>query len=153
MRQTLAATFKNHRGHDVLARVSRNERRVLLRSEEKHRSSGDWGPWETLKFPRGTVGKTGWLIDIMTAHKNRVFSVLERDAGVAKHFAVSSLSEQRPSWWEMQRIKDELASVNATAVEVYPPHAEIVDDANMFHIWVLSEPLPFSLARARGDSP
>ena len=33
----------------------------------------------------------------------------------------------------------------ATAVEVYPPSDQVVDGADMFHIWVLPEPLPFSL--------
>ena len=46
----------------------------------------------------------------------------------------------------MQRIKDEIAGQDATAVEVYPPHSEIVDQADMYHLWVLPEPLPFSLA-------
>ncbi len=45
----------------------------------------------------------------------------------------------------MQRIKDEIAGPDATAIEVYPPHAEIVDQADMFHIWVVPGPLPFSL--------
>lgn len=59
---------------------------------------------------------------------------------------MASLSAIRPSWWEMQRIKDELAGKGCTAVEVYPPADEVVDDADMFHIWVLPEPLAFSLA-------
>ena len=44
-----------------------------------------------------------------------------------------------------ERIKDEIAGPDATAVEVYPPQAEIVDDADMYHLWVLPAPLPFSL--------
>jgi hypothetical protein len=62
-----------------------------------------------------------------------------------RHLAVSSLSGIRPTWREMQRIKDSIAGCNKTAVEVYPPATEIVDQADMFHIWVLPEPLPFSL--------
>lgn len=45
----------------------------------------------------------------------------------------------------MQRIKDELAGVDATAIEVYPPKAEVIDQADMFHIWVLPGKLPFGL--------
>ena len=48
----------------------------------------------------------------------------------------------------MQRIKNEIASITATAVEVYPPSSEVVDGAHMFHIWVLTDPLPFGLARS-----
>jgi hypothetical protein len=75
-----------------------------------------------------------------------VFSVLDRTLeNSVRHLAVSSLSGIRPAWHEMQRIKDELAGCDKTAVEVYPPAAEIIDQADMFHIWVLPGALPFSL--------
>lgn len=135
------------KGHDVLAQVPRHERRFLLKCEERARKSGQWGVWETIHFPRGSAGD-GWVRDFDTAHRNAVFSVLDRTLpnGV-RHLAVSSLSQIRPSWWEMQRIKDDLAGPEATAVEVYPPRDEVVDGADMFHIWVLPQPLPFGLAR------
>jgi hypothetical protein len=37
----------------------------------------------------------------------------------------------------MQRIKDTLAGPDRAAVEVYPPASEVVDQANMYHLWVL----------------
>ena len=75
-----------------------------------------------------------------------MFSVLDRpaEAGV-RHLAVSSLSGTRPTWREMQRIKNELAGQDATAIEVYPPQDQLVDEADMFHIWVLRGRLPFGL--------
>jgi hypothetical protein len=131
------------KGHDVLAHVDRNERRFLLASEARARKSGDWGPWERLTFPPRTISD-GWAGEFTIAHRNKVFAVLERTvAGGVIHYAVTSLSHERPSWWEMQRIKDELAGKEATAVEVYPPHAEIVDSADMYHIWVMPGGLPF----------
>lgn len=132
--------------HDVLNTVSRGERRRLLDNEAAARRTGEWGAWESITFPRGTVGN-GWAADFECAHKNRVFSVLERTlpSGV-RHLAVTSLSQIRPTWHEMQRIKDEIAGPAATAVEVYPPHDQIVDDADMYHIWILPEPLAFGLS-------
>lgn len=129
----------------VLANVDRSTRRSLLSAEAKNRGLGTWGEWEVLTFPRGSVGE-GWAADFTTAHKNKVFSVLDRTLpnGV-RHLAVASLSGIRPTWREMQRIKDSIAGCDKTAVEVYPPAMEIVDQADMFHIWVLPEPLPFSL--------
>lgn len=125
--------------------LSRAERRQYLKAEEKNRASGDWGPWEKLDITPGTIGRT-WAREFTVAHKNRVFCVLERVVqGGVRHLAVTSGSCIRPTWYEMQRIKDELAGAEATAVEVYPPRSEIVDGADMFHIWVLTEPLPFGL--------
>ena len=131
--------------NDALLNVDRNQRRVLLRAEAVARERGDWGQWETLTFPAGTVGR-GWAREFTKAHKNKVFSVLDRMTnGNTRHLAVASLSQVRPTWWEMQRIKDDLAGKEATAVEVYPPHDDIVDGADMFHIWVLPYRLPFGL--------
>ena len=128
----------------ALKRAPKATQRILLNQERVRRRSGDWGPWEEVPLLPGQVGSEGWLAEISTAYRNRVFSVLRREANGAIHLAVSSLSEIRPTWWEMQRIKDEIAGPDATAVEVYPPHDEVVDDANMYHIWVVDK-LPFGL--------
>jgi hypothetical protein len=128
--------------------LPRHERRAALAAEAMHRKYGQWGAWETLTFPPGSAGRS-WAATFTKVHRNKVFSVLDRDDfSGARHLAVSSLSGIRPSWHEMQRIKDDLAGERATAVEVYPPRSEIIDDADMFHIWVLPGALPFSLYRA-----
>lgn len=131
----------------ALMYADRNERRALLKAEQRNREDGTWGEWETLTFPKGSIGR-GWTHDFATAHRNKVFAVLDRtlENGV-RHLAVSSLSGIRPTWREMQRIKDGLAGCDKTAIEVYPPAMEIVDEADMFHIWVLTEPLSFNLHR------
>jgi hypothetical protein len=134
----------------ALLNTDRNQRRLLLKEEARRRASGDWGEWEMFRFPRGTVGPRSWVAEFDHAYKNRVFCVLDRrvelnEVAAARHLAISSLSQIRPTWHEMQRIKDEIAGEAATAVEVYPPKNEIVDDADMFHLWVLPEALPFGL--------
>lgn len=129
-----------------LQNTPRGERKALLERERKLRAAGQWGDWETLHFPPGSAGQD-WAACFTTVRRNKVFSVLDRmDFSGARHLAVASLSGIRPTWREMQRIKDELAGEEATAVEVYPPRAEVVDEADMFHIWVLPGRLPFSLA-------
>lgn len=134
--------------NSALEKRPRNERRFFLAKEEKARKSGIWGNWRVERFPKGSVSQNpkGWAYQFETAHVNDVFSVLDRTLpnGV-RHLGVSSLSGIRPTWPEMQRIKDDIAGIEATAVEVYPPQAEIIDQADMFHIWVLPGSLPFSL--------
>jgi hypothetical protein len=51
------------------------------------------------------------------------------------------------SWSDMQRIKNEIAGPERTAVEVYPSEENLIDDANMYHMWVLPPEmeLPFGL--------
>lgn len=50
-------------------------------------------------------------------------------------------------WADMQRIKDELCGPERVAVEVFPPRSELVDNRNIYHLWVLPEgfELPFGL--------
>lgn len=130
----------------ALKGVPKKEMAVLLARERMRRKSGEWGKWETVHFLPGQISTGGWAAYVTTAHRNRVFSVLDRQAEMGvRHLAVSSLTGDRPTWPEMQRIKDEIAGRDATAIEVYPPHDQIVDGADMFHIWVLRGRLPFGL--------
>ena len=132
------------KARNPLFQVPTKDRKRLLQRERKLRRTGEWGQWDRLENPHRL--KEGWLGEVDHVRRNRVFSVLVRDVGSAIHLAVSSLSSDRPSWPEMQRIKNELAGKKTTAVEVYPPEAELVDDADMYHLWVLFGSLPFSLS-------
>lgn len=127
---------------DPLRTVSAKDRKALLARERRLRRVGDWGEWERVENPKRF--QPGWLGEVDHVRKCKVFSVLVRPVGGAIHLAVCSLSGDRPSWWEMQRIKNELAGENATAVEVYPPQDEVIDQADMYHLWVVGD-LPFSL--------
>lgn len=58
--------------------MPRRNRRLILRDEGIARRAGKWTKWETLRFPRGSVHTRGWTADILIAHRNNVFSVLDR---------------------------------------------------------------------------
>lgn len=127
-------------------RLPRNERRALLDREHRRRKSGEWPAWVRHELRPGQAGSS-WAGEFTAAHVNEVFSVLDRTLlDGTRHLMINSLSNERPSWWEAQRIKNELAGDGATAVEVYPPQPEVVDDADAYHLWVLPTPLPFSLS-------
>lgn len=120
----------------AIERLPRSKRRNLLALEAKRRKSGEWPEWESIELPHG-ISRHGWGAEIRRAHRNWVFSVLERQTNGATHFAISSLSGVRPTFHEMQRIKNELAGTDATGIEVYPPQSELVDEADMFHLWIV----------------
>lgn len=129
----------------ALRNIRKTERKRLLAVEAQNRRTGQWGAWERLSVDPVDFGGVGVF---STVHRCRVFAVLDRmDYSGARHLAISSLSGIRPTWPEMQRIKDEIAGPSATAVEVYPPAAEVVDQADMYHLWVLPGRLPFSLVK------
>lgn len=48
------------------------------------------------------------------------------------------------TWDEIQNIKNEIGFENNDCVEIYPAQQNVVNVANMRHIWVMNDPLPFS---------
>lgn len=54
------------------------------------------------------------------------------------------------SWEEMQAIKDQCGYADRDAVEVFPASVDVVNVANMRHLWVLSEPLSFKWTSTGG---
>ena len=84
--------------------------------------------------------------------KNKVYSVQHyvkpTNWGPVDHLMVRRNDEEPVrSWQDLQRIKNELCGVDRTAVEVFPAETDLVDAANIYHLWVLPEnfTLPFSL--------
>lgn len=52
--------------------------------------------------------------------------------------------EQGITWDELMRVKREIGYADNDAVEVYPADRDIVNVANMRHLWVMPEPLAFA---------
>lgn len=77
-------------------------------------------------------------------------SEVETELGVVTHLWVKRHDQKTiHSWSDLQRIKDEIVGPNREAVEIYPARDSIVDQANMYHLWVLPEGarLPFGLTQ------
>lgn len=60
--------------------------------------------------------------------------------GLTVHIKVRRRDEKsNVPWWALQLIKNEVAGEDAIAIEVYPPHGEVIDELNMRHLWVVPE--------------
>ncbi len=58
----------------------------------------------------------------------------------------STLNREFPdgiTWDELNAIKTEVGFGNFDAVEIYPKQKDVVNVANMRHLWILDKPLPF----------
>jgi len=51
------------------------------------------------------------------------------------------------SWEDLQRVKREIGRGHLDAVEVFPADRDIVNVANMRHLFILDDPLPFAWRR------
>lgn len=116
-----------------------------------------WGQWEdrsrTLIHHPINQRRPG---AIRSAFVNQVMSVQvsvdATDWGEVTHLWIKRHDGKPVTWREMQRVKNELVGDERLGMEVYPPRSEVVDVANMYHLWVLPEGfrLPFGLDRG-GD--
>jgi hypothetical protein len=48
-------------------------------------------------------------------------------------------------WNDLQEIKNQLAGAEGTAVEVFPARAALVDEVNMYHLWIVQQAVAFAL--------
>lgn len=124
------------------------------------RETGRWPAWRHHNLGQPEGGRKdpdGWLSRCASCSENGVFAVLRRNLqtpmGAVLHLAIATpAGGGAPTWAEKMRIKDELAGRPRVAVEVFPPRADLVDGADMHHLWVLLDlpGLPFGLHMARG---
>lgn len=52
--------------------------------------------------------------------------------------------QENITWEELQKIKNQCGYEHFDAVEVYPRQKDVVNVANMRHLWVFDEPLQFA---------
>ena len=131
--------------------LNRQQQRHAQVLERKAWRTGEWGAWRFTELPSGIPGGTGWCREIRAVQANDLYVVLIRpmmtDWGIVQHLAIRTASNLEPPWRDKQRIKNELCGPDHTAIEVMPPAGELVDQADMYHMWVMTPAfaLPFSI--------
>lgn len=93
---------------------------------------------------------TGWVRELDRAWENGHYAVMARDLqtewGRITHYFIRNVGNTDIPWADKQIIKNKLAGYEKVAVEVFPPQAELVDEAGAYHLWVLHDmKLPFTL--------
>lgn len=135
---------------------TRIERRAAAAMERKAMETGQWGEWEKFALPHGIPGTNGWCRQIRECYRNMLYAVLVRPVetpqGQVLHCAIRTISHLEPPWRDKQRIKNELFGAERIAVEVMPKESNKVDEADMYHMWVLPAgmTLPFGLKGEEG---
>ncbi len=112
-----------------------------------------WGEWENRKYTVA-MDKTGDLID---AWCNDRFAVQLFENGEFLWLSIRKHAEHvnPPTWSELQRIKTELVGAEREGVQVFPRQSEIVDQANMYHVWLYpaGERCPFNFTNVGWATP
>lgn len=109
--------------------------------------------WKEKPSPKICGRGSGWCNELNLAliDSTKNYCVLIRkvqtDWGEVEHACMRNKDGSDIPWAEKQRIKNELFGPDITAIEVFPAESNLVDEANMYHLWVLPQgyKLPFSL--------
>ena len=89
-----------------------------------------------------------WPFAYVNSRYSVQVSTVATAIGAVTHLWIRHHAGEMPrSWRDLQRIKNEIAGPDRAAVEVFPPESELVDSANMAHLWVYPEDfvVPFRL--------
>jgi hypothetical protein len=131
---------------------TREQRRLAVKLEREAIRTGNWGKWRITPIPFG-FPSNGWCAEVRKTAANDLYAVLIRPVetgwGLVHHCAIRTASNLEPPWRDKQRIKNELFGPEKLAIEVMPPADKLVDDADMYHMWVLPDAgcIPFGLTR------
>lgn len=123
----------------------------MNRAERKRMSKGHQiTGWSKHPSPKQLKKGNGWFGELDRVYKrndNQVVCMmrdLETDWGKVTHLTITS--QTQPNWAEKQQIKNDLFGDEGLAVEVFPKESELVDLADMYHLWVLHDTeLPFGI--------
>ena len=130
--------------------MNRQQRRASHSNGKKVMAAQYWSTWEEVpltSLPSLANNKIG----IEKVYKNsryivQIFGWISTPwgpftkVGIRRNDAAAA-----HSWSEIMRIKNELFSCNAQAIEIFPRASELVDAANMYWIWIGEVPKEFTI--------
>ncbi len=110
------------------------------------------GDWVREQSPADKKYGYGWCRELDRCYRqDKDYLVMTRKImtswGTVEHVCIRNADSSDIPWSEKQRIKNELFGDKAIAIEVYPSKERLVDEAGMYHLWVLPEGfrLPFGI--------
>lgn len=106
------------------------------------------------KFEQIDLTKSEFVPKGMTrAYRNTRYTVMVYDNHhTTKGFATRVMIQKHDNtiimyhWSELQKIKNEIFGPETTAVEYYPAQSRLIDDHNIYWLWIFPEgvlPIPF----------
>lgn len=131
--------------------MSRQERREAERylARENAKWPATMKEWPRDDWPDGPMHRAANLIRVFRSRDFLVQVFAEPAPAIARlSICRSAITGDRwtdgISWEELQAIKDQCGYAESDAVEVFPATEDVVNVANVRHLWVMAEPLTFA---------
>jgi hypothetical protein len=108
--------------------------------------------WVEHPSPKQLKKGTGWFGELEKVYRQGndyvvMIRNVETEWGQVQHACMRNADNTDIPWREKQRIKNEIFGKESVAIEVFPSVSQLVDEAGMYHIWVLQPDfkIPFGL--------
>lgn len=108
--------------------------------------------WKEVPSPKSKQFGSGWCRELNKAYiYEGKYAAMTREIqttwGKVIHCAIRNDLGTDMTWKEKQWIKDSLFGEDRVAIEVFPAKDRLVDEANMYHIWILPQnfEIPFGI--------
>lgn len=139
--------------------IAQSMTRTQRRAAEAHlrQQNAQWSdtlkPWPREQWRGGHPPPPG----LISAYRSRNFmvQVFQAEAPAVVRLSINRTAIKRDgswvdgiTWEDLQRIKSECGYGSCDAIEVYPADIDVVNVANMRHLWILEDgQLPFAWRR------
>jgi hypothetical protein len=87
-------------------------------------------------FSKSKMKGESWFFLMECCWENDKYVVCSRKVENFEHVAICRKDGKIVTWIEKQEIKDELFGEERIAIEIYPKHNEIINDSNVYHLWI-----------------
>jgi len=105
--------------------------------------TGTESPWQDCTVPAIDLARRQGNDTVVAAHRNLTYIVHRRQYRELPGFDLLTVKRQdetaqHPGWKHLQAIKDRLApdGMERFGVEVFPPRQFVVDNYDLWHVWV-----------------
>lgn len=127
----------------------RSAKNAMKRKVEREATKG-WSKFEVVEPSRvaevlSSLNSNPFFRKNPKVFKNNIYivQVFEVDLGAwgKGQKALIRRNDSAPihKWHDFQRIKNEIFGEESTALEVYPKQSRLIDEANLYWLWVLPE--------------
>ncbi len=122
---------------------NRAARRGAAKEFAKLANKKDWGEWEDIFIEKESKkrGISSLVPEkIKQFWKNNLYTVQAYEVDNLLKLMIRRNDETTSvSWADKQRIKNELVGEEEIAIEVFPPKSKLVNEANIYWLWILPE--------------
>lgn len=105
--------------------------------------------WKRVLLPDECFGfGNSWFFKMTNGWQSDKFLVFSRtlDIGV-EHIAICRKDGAVVTWAEKQMIKNDLFGKERQAVELYPKESELINDSNVYHLWLIPRDKEFAFGK------